>query len=292
MSEPEIIEIDVDSVSGEEEETFHTPLKAVTSLLNDPNKQDDSQVDSRSDTRVNGNDDNRSNGKLDQDDDEITSIDDITSPVGVGEETAKSDIYNEVFDDAEAEEFIVEMLTDKEIDKNGNVKYNVKWENYGKSDSTWERVENLVGCDWTLQNYQLTRANWLANKYQHLPSESPANETEPRPSTSSASESTTIISNHHPRKAKNNPLNAIYSSTPKNPRKNVMNGVSARIMKEWKVEEILGITEIENERYFLLRLDKCDKKPFIRASLANRLFPYRVIDFYMKHLRWRTIDPK
>lgn len=53
------------------------------------------------------------------------------------------------------------------------------------------------------------------------------------------------------------------------------------------VNDIIGITLVENEKYFLVSLLNSSKSTFIRTSLANRLFPEKVIDFYLKHLQWK-----
>jgi len=56
---------------------------------------------------------------------------------------------------------------------------------------------------------------------------------------------------------------------------------------EYKVEDIIGITKIEEEKFFLIKLKDCGEKTFIRASLANKIFPDKVIDFYIKHIQWK-----
>lgn len=56
---------------------------------------------------------------------------------------------------------------------------------------------------------------------------------------------------------------------------------------EYEVNDIMGMTIINNEKYFLTSLANSTKKGFIRASLANNIFPSKVIDFYIKNLRWK-----
>lgn len=179
--------------------------------------------------------------------------------------------------DIEAPEYIVEMVTDKKVDENFVPKYLVKWENYNTSENTWEPIQNLTGCDWAIQNYQLTRANWLASRYGRQAQggvidieEEPGS---PQPSTSKQADKTK-------KTPKRVPLSKVS-----------MRGVLARQKKEWKVDEIVGLTKVENEKYFMITLEKYELTPFIRASIANRLFPDKVIDFYMKHLKWRRKQP-
>lgn len=55
-----------------------------------------------------------------------------------------------------------------------------------------------------------------------------------------------------------------------------------------KVNDIIGLTVINDEKHFLVSLeDAKNSKCFIRASLANHLFPGKVIDFYVKNISWK-----
>lgn len=193
------------------------------------------------------------------------------------------------------DEYIVEMVSDKLLERTGIAKYNVKWQGYAKSENTWEPIENLVSCDWALQNFQLHRANWLANKYANKPSiellrlqreqlrasgQYQRNLPTPEPD---------MIPSNAPtgkRRSTNKAIKDILGTSVIFPR-SAMNGVSTKTQREWRVVEILGLTEVEKERYFLLSLEDYEHRAFIRASLANRLFPSKVIDFYMKHFRWK-----
>lgn len=62
-------------------------------------------------------------------------------------------------------------------------------------------------------------------------------------------------------------------------------GINRRL--PFSVNDIIGITLVENEKYFLVSLLNSSKSTFIRTSLANKLFPEKVIDFYLKHLQWK-----
>lgn len=191
----------------------------------------------------------------------------------------KSDV--EMEESENTEEYIVERVNDKDVDIEGYASFHVKWEGYGKYDSTWEPVQNLVGCDWALRNYELQRAGWLANKYgdqaafnflrrygrykflkSHIASNAPIG------------------------KKQNFKFHKEKSQLKLFPR-SAMCGVSTKPKKEWRVIDILGMTEVDNEKYFLLSLEDYDKRAFIRASLANRLFPNKVIDFYMRNFKWK-----
>lgn len=62
-------------------------------------------------------------------------------------------------------------------------------------------------------------------------------------------------------------------------------GISRRI--PYRVNDIIGITLVDKEKYFLVSLLNSSRSTFIRASLANKIFPDKVIDFYLKHLQWK-----
>lgn len=57
--------------------------------------------------------------------------------------------------------------------------------------------------------------------------------------------------------------------------------------RRYEVGDVMGLTEANNERYYLISLANSTQKTFIRSSLANKLFPGKVIDFYLKNLRWK-----
>lgn len=46
-------------------------------------------------------------------------------------------------DDDGEQEYIVEMLCDKHVDSEGMAKYSVEWENYSRTENTWEPVDNI-----------------------------------------------------------------------------------------------------------------------------------------------------
>ena len=51
------------------------------------------------------------------------------------------------------EEYSVEKIVGKRVEKNGNVKYKVRWVNYGEDDDTWEPEENLY-CPELIKQYE------------------------------------------------------------------------------------------------------------------------------------------
>lgn len=59
-------------------------------------------------------------------------------------------------------------------------------------------------------------------------------------------------------------------------------------LKEFMVNDVMGITMVGDEKFFLVSLSDSTQKVFIRASLANRIVPHKVIDFYVKNMKWKS----
>lgn len=58
--------------------------------------------------------------------------------------------------------------------------------------------------------------------------------------------------------------------------------------KTYEVKEIIGLTRVEQEKYFLVGFTSGANPLFIRTTLANKMFPDLVIDFYLKQVRWKS----
>lgn len=57
--------------------------------------------------------------------------------------------------------------------------------------------------------------------------------------------------------------------------------------KTYEVKEILGLTSVDQDKYFLIAFTSHEKPQFVRATLANKMFPDLVIDFYTKQVKWK-----
>lgn len=70
------------------------------------------------------------------------------------------------------------------------------------------------------------------------------------------------------------------------------NVTKKRKFNHFEVNDIMGATLLNGEPYFLFSVADSTKKTFMRASLANIMFPGKVIDFYLKHIQWdKKSDP-
>ena len=54
------------------------------------------------------------------------------------------------------EEYVVEKIVGKRINKDGVLEYKVKWEGYSDQESTWEPLENLVNVQNIIEDYEKT----------------------------------------------------------------------------------------------------------------------------------------
>lgn len=59
--------------------------------------------------------------------------------------------------------------------------------------------------------------------------------------------------------------------------------------KEYEVNDIMGLTTVQGEQYFLVSLANSTQKTFLRAKLANQIIPEKVIDFYIKNIKWKIV---
>lgn len=59
-----------------------------------------------------------------------------------------------------------------------------------------------------------------------------------------------------------------------------------KVDQKYRLNEILGITSLGNEKFLCISLVNLSEPVFIRLTVAKKMFPGKVIDFYLKHLQW------
>ena len=164
-------------------------------------------------------------------------------------------------EEEEERDYVVEKILQKKLDAKGRALYLIKWEGFPSSDNTWEPIQNLVECDKKMQEFELNGGLKLSKRYKL----EQANATNRNNNTDQTNGK------------KGKPANDTKKKiAPK-----------SRLYREFPVMDVMGMTEFNEERYYLVSIANSTRKPFIRASLAKRIFPAKIIDFYVKNLKWK-----
>jgi len=186
----------------------------------------------------------------------------IPTNYGMSDRLGRGDENGTGCDETESRDYVVEKILDKKIDAKGCALYLVKWEGFPSSSNTWEPIQNLVECDKKMAEFELNGAVRLAKKFKSSEHQLASESSEPA--------NTSKVAQKETRKR----------AMPRNK------------YREFQVMDVMGMTQYNGERYYLVSIANSTQKTFIRASLANRVFPSKVIDFFVKNLRWRQrADP-
>uniref|UniRef100_A0A6G1SHP4 Heterochromatin protein 1 n=1 Tax=Aceria tosichella TaxID=561515 RepID=A0A6G1SHP4_9ACAR len=240
---------------GHDREEQREGFKTDTNSPVTPLSLDYGDDDERPDGFLEGHQNNIANGNHDDkatSNDEDVLMAEVNGRYENGGDTAVGvDVGNDDDDDINGPpEYVVEKIVEKRMGADGSVKYQVKWKNYPSSSNTWEPVENLADCDKVMQQFEIRSAEKLAERH--------------------TSEEDEQIQTGHPEKT------TATKRKQKSP------------PKEYEVNDVMGLTMVGDEKYFLVSLSNSTQKTFIRASLANRIVPQKVIDFYIKSMRWKS----
>lgn len=163
-------------------------------------------------------------------------------------------------------EFVVEKILSKRDAKdsygNNRVEYKVKWEGYPNSANTWEPLCNLADCEEAIKAFEESHALMISKKKISMAN---ANSGSRRKDDSDDDVS--------PQKK--------YKKTFKEP--------SLVDKNEVEVKEIIGLSRCGSEKYFLLKFhESSNREPqFLRSTVAAKLIPLKVIDFYTKNVVWK-----
>lgn len=161
---------------------------------------------------------------------------------------------------SDTEEYTVEEIVDKRLTESGDTEYLLKWKGFSHSSNTWEPKNNLK-C-WKLIaifEKKLAKKQELAQKVANKRSpkcKTPVPDVSPVTSTTSGP-----IFRTSEMKVELEPF---------------------RI----KPERILSVINIAGELKFFIKWENVNKVELVHASVAHRLCPQMVIDYYEKHLKW------
>ncbi|XP_057376668.1 chromobox protein homolog 1-like [Daphnia carinata] len=177
--------------------------------------------------------------------------------------------------DTDEEEYIVEKILDRR-EKNGEVEYLLKWIGFSDDDNTWEPKKNL-GC------YDLITAF-----------ESKRNEEEKmKKKNSNKKEKEKCLPLNENHENKQNKLSQEKKAVKKKTKVQIPS-LSTGFDRNMEAETIIGATDDSpnGELHFLIKWKSCDDCDLVPSSLANKLCPQVVIQFYEKNLYWPNLKGK
>lgn len=192
-------------------------------------------------------------GKDDDDDD-----DDAVIPRNDASQASENGSEND-----DEENYTIEKVLAKKYDSHGSALYFIKWKGYPYSDNTWEPLTNLALCEEAMMDFEVKSAEKLAER--HAPERDQL-------SGSNGSGGRMLKDNSSSIKRKQTASRRQVAPTP----------------REYEVNDVMGLTVVNGEKYFLISIANSTKKEFMRASLAHRVIPGKVIDFYIKSMKWKS----
>ena len=156
------------------------------------------------------------------------------------------------------EEYEVEKILDKRVNKTGFTEYLVKWRSFDDpEENTWEPVDNLGDAD---------KAIKLFEKEQEVK---------------------TMTAGSKNSKRKSAPGNAVAAQpTAKQQKVDVKEKAKEGFARGLQAEKIIGIRKDPEKLLFLVKWKGTEDKDFVDAKEAKMRIPQVVIEFYEEKLNW------
>ena len=165
--------------------------------------------------------------------------------------------------DMSDEEYEVEKILDKRVNKTGFTEYLVKWRNYeDPEENTWEPVDNLGDAEKAIRLYE---------KDQEV-----------------KTMSTTTNSKNSKRKSA--PGTAVIQPS-KQQKIDLKEKMKEGFARGLQAEKIIGIRKDPEKLFFLVKWKGTEDKDFVDAKEAKLKIPQIVIEFYEEKLNWFN-DPE
>ena len=152
------------------------------------------------------------------------------------------------------DEYEVEKILEKRVEKNGYTEYLVKWRNYDHVENTWEPLDNLGEAEKAIKLFEKEQEmkNQAAFKVQNQ-----------------------------------NNKRKMMSQAVKEPQPKTARFESKGFARGLAAEKIIGIRrEAEGQVFFLIKWRGTDETDFVNAKEAKAKIPLVVIDFYEEKLAW------
>ncbi|XP_044739343.1 chromobox protein homolog 1-like [Chrysoperla carnea] len=193
------------------------------------------------------------------------------------------------------EEYSVEKVLDKKVDRKGKVSYKLKWKGYSEEESTWEPEEHL-NCHDLIKEFEDNRKRKLKEKEDedNTPKKAKTetkkkDEETPTANKSKTSSKTPSSSTDRSRsKTKDSDDRSIRSdksdSKSKSSDKEKKNGFQRGLSPE----TIIGASDSSGDLMFLMKWKGTDEADLVKAKDANVKCPQIVIKFYEERLTWHT----
>eukprot|EP00092_Neocalanus_flemingeri_P041352 GFUD01045026.1.p1 GENE.GFUD01045026.1~~GFUD01045026.1.p1 ORF type:complete len:169 (-),score=42.37 GFUD01045026.1:140-646(-) len=158
------------------------------------------------------------------------------------------------------EEYEVEKILEKRVEKGGYTEYLVKWRNYeDPEENTWEPVDNLADAEKAIKAFEKDLE----------------------------AKNVTIVAKNNKRKSG---PNSVVQNTAKMPRvelKEKTKGFSRGLT----AEKIIGVRKEPEKMFFLIKWKGSEDTDFVNAKEVKLKIPQVVIEFYEEKLNWFKEDP-
>lgn len=151
---------------------------------------------------------------------------------------------------SEEEEYIVEKVVDKRLNKHGKVEYLLKWQNYPSSQNTWEPEEHL-NCPDLIAVFEESLSNRPKDEKKSI-------------------RKTMKIGSKSSKKTKST--------------ETVKTDVTKKL--ELNIERIVSVINENNVLYICVKWESVKDFEWIPSQIVHKKSPQLLIDYYERHISW------
>jgi len=158
------------------------------------------------------------------------------------------------------EEYEVEKILDKRVEKGGYTEYLVKWRNYEEGENTWEPVDNLGDAEKAIKLFEKEL------EFKVVTNKNAKRKAGAQQGTKENPPAKTV-------RVENNGVQVLKEKA-----KGFARGLQA--------EKIIGLRKEADKVHFLVKWKGSEETDFVNAKEAKLKIPQVVIDFYEEKLNW------